>query len=275
MELEWRLPIVRYLLSIVVILAAASSAQAQVQSRPAERPLVTAVDESWYVQREPVPFAGDLYYPAGAAVFFNGDNMVQSGSYSGVPLYVDTTLEPYSIIYVPISRGSMQPYERPRRGDLAGTTGSRAPSFPVGLVPGRMRDAVAASAVAPTALPQPIAAIDTRAAEPVAVGTTGRDDRNGGDTPGSVGTGGSTTTLPRQPTTVATLRRPESNDGVWLRFAGERWVHSGAAVALDGKSFVQVGDYAGFPVFARAGLHEDAIYLPTRDGILAPYRLQQ
>jgi len=34
---------------------------------------VTADSESWYVNREPIEFAGDLYYPAGAAVFFNGN----------------------------------------------------------------------------------------------------------------------------------------------------------------------------------------------------------
>ena len=62
--------------------------------------------------RELIQFAGDLYYPAGAAVFFDGNTMVRSGHYNGVPLYTDTTLEPYSVVYVPLERGLMQPYER-------------------------------------------------------------------------------------------------------------------------------------------------------------------
>jgi hypothetical protein len=71
---------------------------AQVQSRPTDPPLVTAVNESWYQLREPVQFAGELYYPAGATVFFNGNTMVRTGHYNGVPLYADTTIEPFSIV---------------------------------------------------------------------------------------------------------------------------------------------------------------------------------
>ena len=103
-------------LLLTSLLVAAAPAFAQIQSRPTDAPIVTADNESWYVNREPMQFAGDLYYPAGAAVFFNGNTMVRSGHYNGVPLYTDTTIEPYSIVYVPIQRGLMQPYERPRQG---------------------------------------------------------------------------------------------------------------------------------------------------------------
>src|SRR5688572_21157906 len=118
-------------LLLLATLTIAAPAGAQVQSRPTDPPLVTAAAESWYQLREPLQFAGELYYPAGATVFFNGNHMVRTGHYNGVPLYADTTVEPYSIVLVPISRGTLQPYERRRNGDLAGTTGSRAPSFPV------------------------------------------------------------------------------------------------------------------------------------------------
>ena len=117
-----------FLLLIVIVSASAS---AQVQSRPSDAPVVTAANESWYVNGEPLQFAGDLYYPAGATVFFNGNTMVRSGNYNGVPLYTDTTIEPYSIVYVPIQRGLVRPYERLRQGPLAGTVASRTPSFPV------------------------------------------------------------------------------------------------------------------------------------------------
>src|SRR5712691_6159668 len=118
-------------LLLTSLLAAAAPAFAQIQSRPTDAPIVTADNESWYANREPIQFAGDLYYPAGASVFFNGNTMVRSGHYNGVPLYSDTTLEPYSVVYAPLERGVMQPYERLRQGSLAGTTASRTPSFPV------------------------------------------------------------------------------------------------------------------------------------------------
>lgn len=142
---------------VVLLVVFAAPAAAQIQSRPTDPPLVTAVNESWYQLREPVQFAGELYYPAGASVFFNGNVMVRTGHYNGIPLYADTTVEPFSIVLVPVSRGLMQPYERLRRGDLAGTTGSRAPSFPVRPTPDTI--GLPMAAVSPTALPLPTGAI--------------------------------------------------------------------------------------------------------------------
>jgi hypothetical protein len=255
---------------IIVLLGvlAAAPAAAQVQSRPTDPPLVTAVNESWYQLREPIHFAGELYYPAGASVFFNGNTMVRTGHYNGVPLYADTTVEPFSVVLVPVSRGLMQPYERPRRGALAGTTGSRPPSFPVAVTPESAP--LRAAAGPPTAAPMPPGAIsvytpgdpsEARAAPaPVqeAVGTTG------------------IVAAPRalQPSPVVTLRRPESNDGIWIRFGGERWVSRGASIAFSASEFVQVGEYSGRPVYARRTLSEEVIYVPTGAGRLAPYALK-
>src|SRR5690349_6526773 len=120
---------------LILVLLVAAPALAQVQSRPTDPPLVTAANESWFVLGEPISAAGDLYYPAGARVFFNGNTMVRSGHYNGVPIYTDTTVEPYSVILVPATSGQMQPYERRRYGAMAGTTASRTPSFPVRIVP--------------------------------------------------------------------------------------------------------------------------------------------
>ena len=66
-------------------------------------------------------------------MFFNRYQMVRSGSYRGIGLYTDSTQDASGIVYVPVAGGLMQPYERRRTGDLAGTTGNRAPSFPVGI----------------------------------------------------------------------------------------------------------------------------------------------
>jgi hypothetical protein len=262
--------------ALALILLAAAPASAQVASRPEDPPIVTAENDAWYRLREPLQFSGDAYYPAGPTVFFNGNTMVRTGHYNGVPLYADTTVEPYSIVYVPIGGGRMQPYERVRRGELAGTAGSRTPSFPVRRTsePGELP----AAPISPTGASQPPGPISAFTPEPGAVGITGRVVTIGArerlTTPVVDGAGGSMT-MQRQQAAIATIRRAETNDGVWLQFMGARWVSAGPAVLLRAAEFVRVGDYAGFPVFARQGLNEDVIYLPTLAGFVAPYKLKQ
>jgi len=258
-----------FLLLIVIVSASAS---AQVQSRPSDAPVVTAANESWYVNGEPLQFAGDLYYPAGATVFFNGNTMVRSGNYNGVPLYTDTTIEPYSIVYVPIQRGLVRPYERLRQGALAGTVASRTPSFPVRMRPtvfGSL-EALPQAAAAPTALPAPIGAISVYTPEPPSPAVLPVV------APLAVTT--SATVLPQTTQTgltFTTIGRPTNNDGVWIQYLGEKWVSSGPAVPITPESFRVVGSYNGFPVFARKDGAEQVIYVPTRAGLAAPYRLKQ
>jgi hypothetical protein len=247
------------------MLSAAASVSAQVVSRPTDPPIVTAENDAWYRLREPVLFAGDAYYPAGATVFFNGNIMVRTGHYNGVPLYADTTLEPYSVIFVPIGRGLMQPYEKIRGGDLAGTVGSRTPSFPVRTTPEPR--ALPVAAAAPTAPPLPIGAVG--AIEEGAVGTSGRTS-----VPMPVGTGGTVAATRQRSGGLTTVRPAESNDGIWVRFMGAKWISAGAAVPLRASEFVQVGEYAGFPVYARKGLEEDRIYLPSPGGVI-PFKLKE
>ena len=239
---------------------------AQVQYRATDPPVVTAANESWFQLREPIQVSGDIYYPAGAAVFFDGNVMVRIGHYNGVPLYANTTLEPFSVVLVPVSRGQMQPYERRRSGGLSGTTGSRAPSFPVRIVPDTQ---VYQAPAAPTGLPMspgaivvhtPGAGVPARA-EPGAVGTSGR-------------AASPPTIAMRRSPPLTSVRRPENNDGVWVLFGGERWISAGPAVTLLPSEFVLVGEHGGFPVYAREALEEDVIYLPTRSGLIAPYRMK-
>jgi hypothetical protein len=227
------------------------------QSRPTDPPLVTAASESWYVLREPLQFAGELYGPAGPPVFFNGNTMIRSGHYNGVPLYADTTVEPFSVVLVPISRGMLQPYTRLRF--------SPAP--------------VIMAAVSPTAPPLSPGAISVYTPETVAIlrtptGTVASPVtiRDPAPDPEIVGTTGIVTS--RRPVVpVVSMRRPESNDGVWIMFAGERWLSAGAAIPFTA-DFVRVGEYAGFPVFARRDFSQDVIYVPSRAGLIAPYRLR-
>ncbi|MGH9347146.1 MAG: hypothetical protein ACRD26_07750, partial [Vicinamibacterales bacterium] len=240
----------------------ASPLAAQVQSRPTDPPLVTAASESWYQLREPIQFAGERYYHAGSAVFFDGNTMVRSGYYNGVPLYMDTTIEPYSVVLVPVRRGLMQPYERLRRGDLAGTTASRTPSFPVRATADVFSFPGAPGA--PTQLQQPIGAIASSLEIALARPSSA---------PVPVTTGAQPATPARSEPMVSILR-PESNDGVWVRYQGQKWVSAGAAVPLRAAEFRAVGQYGGFPVFVRHN-EEKTIYLPTRAGLVAPYRARE
>ena len=113
----------RFLISCAIAICSGNSASAQTYLQPTPPPQITADGAPWYVSRQPVMYAGNDYYPAGPQVHFNGDEMVPSGFYQGVQLYAQTTIEPYSMVFVPLSGGLMQPYQRRRDGELAGTTG--------------------------------------------------------------------------------------------------------------------------------------------------------
>jgi hypothetical protein len=254
---------------VVAIVLAASfvTVRAQVVSREAPTPAPTAAGTDWYASREPLFVKGAVYEPAGASVFFNANTMVPVATFEGVELYEDTTLEPHSILYVPIGRGLLQPYERRRTGDLAGTTGSRAPSFPVAspsdLEPGRA------------------ALIDEDV--PVAVGTSGYfPAREAGcvtcecrcaPAVDAVSTSASLPSpAPAPAGPLRTAKLPEGNRGLWVPFEGHVYVADGQAEALETGTFAVAGQYGTFPVYRR-GAQDDRIYIPSVEGgLLAPYR---
>jgi hypothetical protein len=268
----------------VFILAAALSALshdvlAQSTLQPAPRPLVTAENEGWYLAGEPITFAGNFYYPAGPQVFFNGNEMVRSGFYLGIPLYSRTTAEPYSVVYVPLSGGLMQPYERRRAGDVAGTVGSTAPEYPVRLAAEQRGDVsagpagIAQAAAPPTEPPFSNApATATRAnvvmppfpelARAAAVGTIGN-------------------TAARQPAAPARSRtavKPKGVNGVFIEYEHRRWFNSGPAVLLDLGRYTRVGDYRGFDVYQEHGPRTDTIYVQLAHGVpsfATPYTLRR
>jgi hypothetical protein len=228
---------------------------AQVYSRPSAPPIVTAENDAWFRLGEPVIFAGEFYYPAGPRVFFNGDVMVRTGHYNGVPLYADTTLEPYSVVFVPVGRNLMQPYERLRSGELAGTSGSRAPSFPGRSE--RMPRELIAAAGPPTSFPPPIEVVGI--APETAVGTGGRERTPAGR-------------IDEAEVSVAPSRRgkPFSYSSISVQFMGEKWVMEGPSTPLP-RGLTQVAEYKGFPVYAEAGSERERIYLPLAPGRVAPF----
>src|SRR5256885_5510912 len=111
---------------------------AQAFSFRTPQPDVSAAAAEWQINSDPIVVSGLLYYPTRAFRIFDGQLMVQVGMVDRVPVYADTTLEPYSLVYVPIGGARMREYERRRDGELASTTGSRVPSFPVALATERV-----------------------------------------------------------------------------------------------------------------------------------------
>jgi hypothetical protein len=259
--------LMRRLLAVVLV-SVAAPALAQVQSRPSDPPIVTAENDPWFARGDPIQFGGNTYIRAGAAVFFDGNRMVRSGSFDGVPLYVDTTLEPYSVVFVPVGRRLMQPYERPRTGELAGTTGSRPPSFPVSALPSGWTPPMAGSA--PTGLgtvPVPEESQDVIPVSPRAVRTTDQQ------TPAAEPRDGSPAPAPSAPPlTPAAIQ--QAREKIWIEYRGERWIPAGPAIQVENSGLVQSGEYAGFPVFTYAG-QPDRIFLPSLGGLAAPYQLKR
>jgi hypothetical protein len=254
------------LVGVVTLVAVSGSivGKAQVFQLPTPAPKVTA-NADWQLRGDPVFFAGDFYYPTGPTVFFDGSVMVRSGIYQGVPLYVETTMEPYTVVYVPIGRNLMRPYERRRGGELAGTAATLTPSFPI------ERDAErSVSVAAAPAKETPVGEVDRdvvpEAGRPVGTGSKRVSTKWAVGTAGAVRPGG-----PATPS-LQSIPAPRSNAGIWLEFNGAQWYSSGSAVPLVAGRFVQIGTYRGFPVYRDETRRSGEIYVPSvDDGPLAPY----
>jgi len=252
----------------VLLAASAAFAQVLIQSTPA--PTVTADGQGWYQRAEPITFAGNRYYPTGARSSFSGNEMVLSGFYGGVPLYTRTTIEPYSLVYVPIAGGWMQAYERPRTGELAGTVGSigsllttsqpAEPTSALGSLP---------QAAGPPTLSTPVLSVASPPApEPArpSVGTAGApapaEQR-------AVGTAG---TVAPPPEKASRIRREPSH--LFIEFGNARWFSAGVPVPFDADRFVRIGEYRGFPVYTARSGPPSTIYVPLGHDLtdaVAPY----
>jgi hypothetical protein len=249
-----------WVVSVAVLLPNLGRAQVFVQ--PTAYPRFTAANAAWQLRGDPVFHAGAFYYPAGPTVFFDGNVMMRTGTYEGVALYEDATITPFTIVYVPIGGNVVRPYERRREGELAGTVGSRTPSFPI------QRDgevSVAAGQSGTTGLITPPRYEGERLVIP--------------ESPGPTGTGGSILADVSAPEGVTPIRRIAPRGAVptilqvWVPYAGARWYSAGAAVSYSPDRFVRIGDYRGFPVYRPVGGPADVIYIPSvADGPVAPYK---
>jgi hypothetical protein len=251
-------------LTCVVALSALLSAPAhsQIALRPAPAPEITADDAAWYLSREPIVLDGHPYFPTGPVIHFMPHEMARTGWIEGVPLYVRTTREPRSIVYVPLAGGLMRPYERRRDGDLAGTTGSTVPSFPVVLPAAERLDPDPRRAPAPPT-GHPVSTIGFVRGE-----TSTAVDRT------AATAAAAPAALPPPEPVLRTARAAVGLNAVFVDHDGSRWFASGKVVPFDSRRFQPAGDYHGFTVFAEAG-RPDTIYIPVVDGppgLMTPYR---
>jgi hypothetical protein len=236
----------RALLVAVVLVASPSVAAAQALMRPEPAPTRVAGNEPWYRAGEPVLYRGEAFYPAGAHVFFNGNVMVMIGQFRGVPIYADPTIETGSIVFLPIGGGMMQPYEKLRAGELAGTSGSRTPSFPPAAATSLEPDPQVAGTTGVMIPPAP----------PLVDPATLR-----------AGTGRApsrTSVVTIAPNTTARGR------GIWIDWNGQTWRASGSAVRV-GSQLVPIGTYNGRTVYRGAG-GDDTIWIETVQGLAVPWR---
>src|SRR6476620_11174367 len=122
-----------FVLSCLVILAAIvpKVRSAQGSSHRIAPPVVNAAAADWQLNNDPIIVSSTLCQATRATRMFDGQVMVQVGVYQRVPVYADVTLEPNSVVYVPVARTPLRVYERRRDHDLAATTGIRTPWFPV------------------------------------------------------------------------------------------------------------------------------------------------
>ena len=118
-------------LVITVAVLLPNSGSAQVFQFRTPPPDISAAGAEWQINSEVVVVGGLTYYPTRGFRLFDGQVMARTGMYENVPVYSDSTLEPYMEIYVPLGSGRMRVYERRRDRELAGTTGSHVPTFPI------------------------------------------------------------------------------------------------------------------------------------------------
>jgi hypothetical protein len=247
---------------LVLLVALPHIAAAQATWQPTPPPVVTADNEGWYRDAEPIEWSGEFYYPAGTPQYFNPYQMVRSGSYRGIPLYTDTTREPYSIVLVPIANGRLQPYERRRSGALAGTIGSTTPSFPIDMA---AEGVSVEPAIMPQAAAPPTFARAYDVGPDVEVGSVVAPRE-------VVGTGGRTVPPPTNHV-MESVVPPSGVNGIWINYQGHRWYEAGKAVEYSATDFREVGSYRGWTVYARPN-DPKTIYVATTPGHLAPYRVR-
>jgi hypothetical protein len=252
---------------------------AQVSQFRSPLPEVTAANADWQINSSPVVVDGVVYYPTRGYREFDGQVMAPVTLFEGVPIYADTTLEPYSELYVPVGGTRLRVYERRRDGALASTSASRVPSFPIIVstepAPGQRIDETAAAVGGDRRIGYGALLDATRVA-----GVFNTADRVGGTAapydPRPTRAADATNMADRDATTrmvMQSIPRPSTNNGIWLEFDHARWYAVGPATAFSPERFEPLGEYRGFPVYRDKMRADGAIWVSVvKDGpAVAPY----
>lgn len=237
-----------HILAAALVLAAVPPvATAQVVMRSEPAPARAAGETDWYRTGEPVQHRGELFFPGGAQTFFQKDVMVLVGEFRGVPLYADPTLETGSIIYVPVEGALMQPYEKLRAGELAGTSGSRMPAYP------------ATTSTELLVVPQAVATSGTRVPpEPIGDLAPAAETALAGAPPAA----------PRAEVIAPDRPGAARGTGIWIEWNGSAWNAAGPAVRV-GAQMTRIGTYNGRAVFS--GPDARTIWIETAQGLVTPW----
>jgi hypothetical protein len=237
---------------LVAFAGLAAPASAQVFNTETPAPAVTAAGASWQLNREPIFYAGTFYDPSGPVVFFDGKVMVRTGVYDTVPLYEDATLQPYSVVFVPVGGLLMRPYVRESEFGLHLTPTTGRFSYPT--FPSDVRESRPFGA---GFIPEGYAMVP--------ISTLGTVQR--------------TADVPAEPPFTAVgavsvafpLEVGPQLQGAWIEFDQSRWFSSGRAVNYDAGRFISAGDYRGFPVYRERGGTADRIFVTVvHDGPVTP-----
>jgi hypothetical protein len=177
----------------------------------------------------PVVYQGGFYFPSGPTVFFDGATMVRVGTFRGLPIYVDPSLDAINVVLVPIGGKLMRPYERTNGDIQADLVVPDPPEFPDPPEPPYGHWAYFDRHDPPTSALTPTLAEPSRAA--------------------SV-----SSQAPRGP----------ASRGLWIAFDGRMWTPTGPGPAQNPR-LKTIGSYFGFPVFQDAA-RPDRIFVPATAG---------
>ena len=238
----------RAALTVALLLSSSAfleTGTAQVFRTDTPPPAVTAASSPWQLSRDPIFYAGSFYEPSGPDAFFDSKVMVRTGVYDRVPLYEDATLQPYSVVYVPVGGLIMRPYIR-MTDDRLSTVRRDDPLY---LPPN-----------------EPVARLVPEGYALVPVGTVGVQSRDVLPEPPFEAVGVVSVTSPGTPESGPQL------SGAWFDFEGSRWFSAGRAVNYDPARFAPAGEYRGFPVYRERGGTGDRLFVTVApDGPIAPY----
>ena len=154
--------------------------------------------------------------------------MVRVGTFRGLPIYVEPSLDPINVVLVPIGGKLMRPFERTDGDIQADLVVPDPPDFPDPLEP-----QFGHWAYSDRRMPSPYTSAPTIAQ------------------PGSV-----TASSP-------TPRGPASR-GLWIEFNGRMWTPAGPGPAQSDR-LKMIGSHFGFPVFQEAS-RPDRIFVPASVG---------